>query len=104
MPSEFGEQNNSSERHVFEPLYKNPDAIGKTGRVFWFSRHGESENNLFGKIGGNAALSTNGEKYATLLAAYMNQMDLNDLQVSFQKIHINRHYGIWVTLREQILS
>jgi len=81
MPSEFGEQVNSSERHVFAPLYKNPDAIGKKGRVFWFSRHGESENNLFGKIGGNAALSTNGEKYATLLAAYINQMELNNLQV-----------------------
>ena len=94
MPSEFGEQNNSSERHVFEPLYKNPDAIGKAGRVFWFSRHGESENNLFGKIGGNAPLSTNGEKYATLLAAYMNQMELNDLQVRFEKIHVNKHNGM----------
>jgi len=52
MPSEFGgEQVNSSERqHVFAPLYKNPDAIGKKGRVFWFSRHGESENNLLERL------------------------------------------------------
>ena len=57
--------------------------IGKPGRVFWFSRHGESVNNLFGKIGGDASLSTNGEKYATLLAAYINQMELENLQVNF---------------------
>ena len=90
MPSsEFQQQVNPASiqesRHVFEPLYKNPEAIGKPGRVFWFSRHGESENNLFGKIGGDASLSGNGQKYAKLLAAYINQMELDDLQVSFNK-------------------
>ena len=87
MPQEFEqEDNNMVDRHVFEPIYKNPKAIGKTGRVFWFSRHGESENNLFGKIGGDSSLSINGEKYATMLAAYINQMELNDLQVNYQQI------------------
>jgi len=81
MPQELENEENMIDRHVFEPIYKNPEAIGKTGRVFWFSRHGESENNLFGKIGGDTSLSTNGEKYATLLAAYINQMELDDLQV-----------------------
>ena len=85
MPQEFEEEVNMIDRHVFEPIYKNPEAIGKTGRVFWFSRHGESENNLFGKIGGDTSLSTNGEKYATLLAAYINQMELDDLQVNYLK-------------------
>lgn len=68
------------EEHVFAPLYKNP-SCWKPGRVFYFSRHGESENNLFGRIGGNAELSNNGHKYAKLLGAYVNQMQLNNLQV-----------------------
>ena len=68
------------EEHIFAPLYKNP-SCWKPGRVFYFSRHGESENNLFGRIGGNAELSNNGHKYAKLLGAYVNQMQLNNLQV-----------------------
>jgi hypothetical protein len=89
MPQEFEQEVSMIDRHVFEPIYKNQEAIGKTGRVFWFSRHGESENNLFGKIGGDTSLSTNGEKYATLLAAYINQMELDDLQVNYLKIQIH---------------
>ena len=93
MPQEFEQEVNEIDRHVFEPIYKNPEAVGKTGRVFWFSRHGESENNLFGKIGGDTSLSTNGEKYATLLAAYINQMELDDLQVNYFK-KLRYIYGV----------
>lgn len=67
---------------VFAPLYKNPSIeAARPGRVFYFSRHGESENNLTGKIGGNADLSANGRRYATSLAAYLNPLELEDLQV-----------------------
>ena len=38
-------------------------------------------NNLSGKIGGNANLSPNGQKYAAMLANYFNQLKLQDLQV-----------------------
>ena len=69
--------------HVFAPLYKDINSIAKPDIVFYLSRHGESENNLYGKIGGDAGLSTNGQKYAHLLAAYLNSMELNNLQVSF---------------------
>jgi len=69
------------ENHVFAKLYKDPLIIANPGRVFYFSRHGESMNNLTGKIGGNANLSPNGQKYAAMLANYFNQLKLQDLQV-----------------------
>ena len=34
-------------------------------------RHGESLNNLYGRIGGDASLSPRGEKYARALAAFV---------------------------------
>ena len=77
MPEETERQS-----HIFEDLYKDPNAIARPGRVFYFSRHGESENNLYGKIGGNANLSVNGQKYANLLAAFLNQQNLNSMQVT----------------------
>ena len=69
------------EPHVFEDLYQDPKSLARPGRVFYFSRHGESENNLYGKIGGDANLSVNGQKYASLLAAFLNQQNLPNLQV-----------------------
>lgn len=68
--------------HIFEDLYKDQNSLARPGRVFYFSRHGESENNLYGKIGGDANLSVNGQKYANLLAAFLNQQDLKNIQVS----------------------
>ena len=67
--------------HVFLPVYDNPAAKAEPGRVFYFSRHGESENNLHGKIGGNANLTSNGQKYAKLLGNFINQQKLEDIQV-----------------------
>ena len=72
------------ENHVFQPIYDDPQAKAKPGRVFYFSRHGESENNLYGKIGGNANLTANGQKYAKALAAFMNQQNLNGIQVKIE--------------------
>jgi broad specificity phosphatase PhoE len=38
-------------------------------RKIWLSRHGESEFNRMGLIGGNSELSTDGEEYARRLPA-----------------------------------
>ena len=51
------------EDNKFLILYKNPQTFAHKGRVIYLSRHGESEFNLYGKIGGNSPLSTQGEKY-----------------------------------------
>ena len=36
-------------------------------RKIWFSRHGESEYNMYGKIGGDSNISPQGQMYAKLL-------------------------------------
>jgi len=46
---------------------------GKT-RTIYLSRHGESQNNLFGKIGGDADLSPRGQQYAKALGDFMNNL------------------------------
>jgi broad specificity phosphatase PhoE len=40
-------------------------------RSIWMTRHGESEFNVLGRIGGDAALSPTGALYADTLAAYV---------------------------------
>ncbi|KAJ8687379.1 hypothetical protein QAD02_023173 [Eretmocerus hayati] len=49
--------------------------------TLYFSRHGESEFNVLGKIGGDAVLSARGEKYAQALSAKINSMHIPDLRV-----------------------
>ncbi|KAK9465063.1 6-phosphofructo-2-kinase-domain-containing protein [Lipomyces arxii] len=41
-------------------------------RQIWITRHGESEDNIKGRLGGDASLSHKGEKYAKALAAFMD--------------------------------
>jgi len=43
-----------------------------TPRTIYLTRHGESEYNQMGKIGGNSRLSVRGEKYSTALADYIH--------------------------------
>jgi 6-phosphofructo-2-kinase / fructose-2,6-biphosphatase 2 len=40
-------------------------------RSIWLSRHGESQYNLSGKIGGDASISDRGEKYAHMLPSLL---------------------------------
>lgn len=47
----------------------------------YISRHGESNNNVCGKIGGNADLSPRGQQYAKALGTFVNNLKLPDLQV-----------------------
>lgn len=49
--------------------------------TLYFSRHGESEYNVLGKIGGDAVLSARGERYAQALASQINAMHIPDLRV-----------------------
>ena len=43
-------------------------------RQIWITRHGESEDNVEGKIGGDAPLTMNGRRYAKALAAFIDGM------------------------------
>ncbi len=42
-------------------------------RSFYFSRHGQSEYNQLGRIGGDSGLTSNGEAYATELAGWVER-------------------------------
>ena len=56
--------------------------------TIYLSRHGESLNNLYGKIGGNSYLSERGEKYAKALGIFMNSLQLSELKVRLKNILI----------------
>ncbi|KAJ2945509.1 hypothetical protein O0L34_g323 [Tuta absoluta] len=43
-------------------------------QTLYFTRHGESEYNVLGRIGGDANLSARGQLYASALAEYMNAL------------------------------
>ena len=45
-----------------------------TPRPIWLTRHGESEYNVQGRIGGDSLLSPRGYAYSLRLAAFMNKM------------------------------
>jgi broad specificity phosphatase PhoE len=45
-----------------------------TPRPIWLTRHGESEFNVQGRIGGDSLLSPRGHAYALRLSAYMSQL------------------------------
>uniref|UniRef100_A0A3Q2QTE8 6-phosphofructo-2-kinase/fructose-2,6-bisphosphatase-like n=1 Tax=Fundulus heteroclitus TaxID=8078 RepID=A0A3Q2QTE8_FUNHE len=55
--------------------------IHVTPRSIYLSRHGESELNLVGRIGGDSGLSHRGAKFASALGAYMRGQCISDLKV-----------------------
>ncbi|KRT82438.1 hypothetical protein AMK59_4315, partial [Oryctes borbonicus] len=52
-----------------------------TQQTLYFSRHGESEFNVIGRIGGDAPLSPRGRLYAQALAKHVQALNLPSLQV-----------------------
>ena len=52
-----------------------------TQQTLYFSRHGESEFNVIGKIGGDAPLSPRGRMYAQALTKHIHTLNLHSLQV-----------------------
>lgn len=50
-------------------------------QTLYFSRHGESEFNVIGRIGGDAPLSPRGRMYAQSLAKHIHALNLPSLQV-----------------------
>lgn len=58
----YDPEEDSEDDNKYLCLYRDPETFAHKGRVIYLSRHGESEFNLYGKIGGNSGLSTQGEK------------------------------------------
>uniref|UniRef100_A0A673XCQ8 6-phosphofructo-2-kinase/fructose-2,6-biphosphatase 1 n=1 Tax=Salmo trutta TaxID=8032 RepID=A0A673XCQ8_SALTR len=82
--------------------------IHVTPRSIYLSRHGESNMNLLGCIGGDSGLSPRGHKYATALGTFIKSQHIKDLKVwtSHMKrtIQTAEHLGIpyeqWKALNE----
>ncbi|XP_053096926.1 6-phosphofructo-2-kinase/fructose-2,6-bisphosphatase 1 isoform X2 [Pangasianodon hypophthalmus] len=55
--------------------------IHVTPRSIYLSRHGESELNLLGRIGGDSGLSSQGKRYARALSEFIRNQDIKDLKV-----------------------
>lgn len=81
-PEENKENRNMTEVDMepFEWSENLKNILKKSGK-FRISRHGESQFNLTGKIGGNSGLSANGLKYSVALGDYINNLNLQDLKV-----------------------
>lgn len=47
-------------------------------QTLYFTRHGESEYNVLGRIGGDAVLSPRGQSYAHALAEHMNELGVQE--------------------------
>ena len=69
--------NSSNMRPFLVPAFCGEEEVGGGGNTIYLTRHGESENNLFGKIGGNAELSERGEKYARALSTFFSSLHLH---------------------------
>ncbi|XP_074214255.1 6-phosphofructo-2-kinase/fructose-2,6-bisphosphatase 3 isoform X2 [Camelus bactrianus] len=50
-------------------------------RTIYLCRHGESEHNLQGRIGGDSGLSSRGRKFANALSTFVEEQNLKDLRV-----------------------
>ncbi|XP_035675903.1 6-phosphofructo-2-kinase/fructose-2,6-bisphosphatase 1-like isoform X11 [Branchiostoma floridae] len=50
-------------------------------RSIYLTRHGESELNIKGRIGGDSSLSFHGRQFANALAKFMEEQDVNNLKV-----------------------
>ncbi|XP_051790118.1 6-phosphofructo-2-kinase/fructose-2,6-bisphosphatase-like isoform X3 [Erpetoichthys calabaricus] len=55
--------------------------IHVTPRSIYLCRHGESELNLLGRIGGDSGLSERGKKFASALGLFMRDQAIQDLKV-----------------------
>lgn len=55
--------------------------IHVTPRCIYLSRHGESELNLLGRIGGDSGLSPRGLRYASAFATFIRGQNIKDLKV-----------------------
>ncbi|XP_005162206.1 6-phosphofructo-2-kinase/fructose-2,6-bisphosphatase 1 isoform X1 [Danio rerio] len=55
--------------------------IHVTPRSIYLSRHGESELNLLGRIGGDSGLSSQGQKYAKALSEFIRGQSIKELKV-----------------------
>ncbi|XP_076659570.1 6-phosphofructo-2-kinase/fructose-2,6-bisphosphatase isoform X1 [Halictus rubicundus] len=72
--------------HVETAILGYLGSVSLKPHTLYFSRHGESEYNVLGKVGGDAVLSARGERYAQALATKFNAMRIPDLRVMTSRL------------------
>lgn len=98
----------NNEGHVESRIVYYLMNIHITPRTIYLTRHGESEHNLKGLIGGDSNLSERGRLYSNALAAYIDQQQIEGLRVwtSWMKRAIQTVAGVkapqerWKALNE----
>lgn len=55
--------------------------VGQWYKYYLFPQHGESEQNLDGRIGGDSSLSLRGREYANSLASYIQEQKIDGLRI-----------------------
>ncbi|KAI8120407.1 6-bisphosphatase 1, 6-phosphofructo-2-kinase/fructose-2 [Lucilia cuprina] len=98
----------NNEGHVESRIVYYLMNIHITPRTIYLTRHGESEHNLKGLIGGDSNLSERGRLYAKALSAYIEQQNIEGLRVwtSWMKRAIQTVAGVkapqerWKALNE----
>ncbi|XP_002011270.2 6-phosphofructo-2-kinase/fructose-2,6-bisphosphatase 1 [Drosophila mojavensis] len=71
----------NNEGHVESRIVYYLMNIHITPRTIYLTRHGESEHNLSGLIGGDSNLSPRGHQYARALASFISQQQIDGLRV-----------------------
>ncbi|XP_017851799.1 6-phosphofructo-2-kinase/fructose-2,6-bisphosphatase 1 isoform X2 [Drosophila busckii] len=71
----------NNEGHVESRIVYYLMNIHITPRTIYLTRHGESEHNLSGLIGGDSNLSTRGHQYAKALSSFIAQQQIDGLRV-----------------------
>ncbi|XP_075039133.1 6-phosphofructo-2-kinase/fructose-2,6-bisphosphatase 4 isoform X1 [Mixophyes fleayi] len=82
--------------------------IHVTPRSIYLCRHGESELNVKGRIGGDSGLSNRGKEFAERLAKYIHEQNIHDLKVWTSQMRrtiqtaeaVGVPYEQWKTLNE----
>jgi len=72
---------NNDWKMVLENAFFHSNDVKEEANFIYISRHGESINNLLGKIGGDSSLSPRGVQYASALGTFFNNLGLRNLQV-----------------------
>uniref|UniRef100_A0A669E1Y9 6-phosphofructo-2-kinase/fructose-2,6-biphosphatase 3 n=1 Tax=Oreochromis niloticus TaxID=8128 RepID=A0A669E1Y9_ORENI len=77
-------------------------------RTIYLCRHGESTDNLKGRLGGDAGLSPHGKQFSSALARFVEEQQLKDLKVWTSQLcrsiqtaeHLGVPYEQWKALNE----
>ncbi|EAT86649.2 hypothetical protein SNOG_05585 [Parastagonospora nodorum SN15] len=70
-------------------------------RMIWITRHGESTDNVAGRIGGDSSLSANGQKYAQAMARFVDRQRKDWAIRQADKMH---NFCVWTSMLKRSIQ